>query len=521
MQTTQRIISDYRRRRFIICILLAALVFFVTLVSKYIADLRLNEQRVTHFSQRAVLTVETLLDPFDQLYQHTLPLMGISCESVQQTLREFTARVPTVRSISLVKNGVLYCSSVFGASQFIVHNLQPRIPSSEPLLLLEVDNLINKGSSILISWRPVYGNPNDGIIQVINLGMLTEFIQNTDGPWITKTILNISGAHFDYTRGLITAIEMDEYQTRHDTFSQKYAFSITTIGPSANSLALGDLPSHLPLAIVLGLLAGMFAWFITAKRMSFFHEISRGLAAGEFEVYFQPLIHSGNHQCIGVELLLRWNNPRQGAISPDIFIPLAEQQNLISPLTCYVIRETVKSLHQFPQMRDFHISINVAASHFKDSAIIEDLRRDWFSATPLQRLIIELTERDALPAVDHHVVSTLHHLGVKLAIDDFGSGHSSLAYLETLRPDILKIDKSYIAAIGTDAVNCKITDIIIALGQRLDIELIAEGVETPEQAEFLRQQGVISLQGFLFAKPLPLTQFASWLERYNRNLSSQ
>lgn len=521
MQTAQRVISDYRRRRLIVCILLTALVFVLTLTIKFITERELNEQRILHISERAVSTVEALLAPFDTLFEDALPLMILPCENVQRTLREHTARVPTVRSISLVKNGTIYCSSVFGTTHYDIRSIHPQLPSAVPLLLLSIDNLINRGSPILLSWRPVPAHMDDGVMQVINLGMLAKFIQYNDGPWVEKTILNIAGSHFEYAYGIVTTIEIKAGQVRQDTVSVNYPFSITTVGPSASILALSNLPSQLPLAIVLSLLAGMCVWFMTAKRMSFFHEIHMGLAAREFEVYCQPLIHARSQECAGIELLLRWHNPRQGNISPDGFIPLAEQLNLIVPLTCFVLQETVKHLDQLPKNNEFHISINVAAGHFKNGTIIEDLRRYWFPAHPQQSLILELTERDALPEVSHQVVRDLRHLGVRLAIDDFGTGHSSLAYLETLSPDVLKIDKSFTAAIGTDAVNSKVTDMIIALGHRLNIELIAEGVETPEQADFLRQQGVGLLQGYLYAKPMPLTQFTSWLENHNRDISSQ
>ena len=521
MQTAQRVISDYRRRRLIVCILFTTLVFVLTLTIKFMTERQLNEQRVLHFSERTVSTVEALLAPFDMLFQDALPLMSLPCENVQRTLREHIARVPTVRSISLVKNGIIYCSSIFGPTDYHIQSMHPRLPATSPLLLLSIDNLINKGSTILLSWHPVTAHSDDGVVQVINLGMLAGFIQYTDGPWVDKTILNIAESHFEYAHGIVTTVEVSAGQVRQDRVSANYPFSITTVGPSPSILALNHLPSQLPLAIVLSLLAGMCAWFMTAKRMSFFHEIHMGLAAREFEVYCQPLLDANSRECAGIELLLRWHNPRQGNISPDGFIPLAEQLNLIIPLTCFVLQETVKDLNQLPKMNEFHISINVAAGHFKDGAIIEDLRRYWFPAHPQQSLVLELTERDALPEVSHQVVRDLHHLGVRLAIDDFGTGHSSLAYLETLSPDILKIDKSFTAAIGTDAVNSKVTDMIIALGHRLNIELIAEGVETPEQADFLRQQGVGLLQGYLYAKPMPLTQFPYWLESHNRDISSQ
>lgn len=521
MQTAQRIISSYRRRRVIVCILLAALVFSLTLGIKYVSERQFNELRVLHFSQHAITTIEALLAPFDKVYQEAMPLVDTACENIQLILREHTARSPTIRSISLVKKGVLYCSSIFGATSLNIRSIQPLLPSAEPRLLLTVDHLINKGSPILLSWRPLPARPDDGIIQVINLEMIAELIQGTDSPWITRTILNVADAHFEYSHGMVMTVEFAEDLMHQNMASTNYPFSITTVGPSASSLALHSLVNQLPLAVVLSLLAALITWCMTAKRMSFSHEITMGLAAGEFEVYCQPLINACNQQCVGIELLLRWQNPRQGTISPDAFIPLAEQQHLIVPLTCFVLRETAAALELLPQQHDFHISINVAASHFKDNSIIDDLHRYWFPARPQQQLILELTERDALPEVSHHVVRDLHQLGVKLAIDDFGTGQSSLAYLETLSPDILKIDKIYTSAIGTDAVNSKVTEIIISLGHRLQIDLIAEGVETDDQAAFLQQQGVTLLQGYLYAKPMRLLQFPDWLESHNLTLSSQ
>lgn len=263
--------------------------------------------------------------------------------------------------------------------------------------------------------------------------------------------------------------------------------------------------------MILTMLVGYIAWLATASRMSFTREINYGLATGEFELFCQPLIDAQKQDCVGVEILLRWNNPRQGWISPDIFIPLAEEHNLIVPLTRYVLIETVNHLPIFPTVSGFHIGINVAASHFRDGVLLHDLNHVWFSAQPAQQLVIELTERDTLLEMDYNIVEALHQKGVKLAIDDFGTGNSSLSWLEKLNPEVLKIDKSFTAAIGTDAVNSTVTDIIIALAQRLNIELVAEGVETCDQASHLRLHGVEFLQGFLYARPMPLRDFPQWL----------
>lgn len=136
---------------------------------------------------------------------------------------------------------------------------------------------------------------------------------------------------------------------------------------------------------------------------------------------------------MGVEILLRWNNPRQGWISPDVFIPIAEEHHQIAPLTRYVLAETIRQRHFFPMSSQFHIGINVAASHFQQGELLKDLDQYWFSQQPIQQLVIELTERDALQDVDYRIVHELQRQNIKLAIDDFGTGNSSLSWLEKLR----------------------------------------------------------------------------------------
>ena len=209
--------------------------------------------------------------------------------------------------------------------------------------------------------------------------------------------------------------------------------------------------------------------------MSFSREISLGISAREFALWCQPLQDARSGRCCGVEILLRWNNPRRGTISPEVFIPIAEGNNLIIPLTRYVIAETARRPDAFPRDRHFHIAINVAARHFANGLLLRDLHNYWFSVDPVQQLVVELTERDVLQDGDQHMAEHLHFKGVQLAIDDFGTGNTSLSWLEKLRPDVLKIDRSFTSSVGIDSVNATVTDIIIALANRLHIVTVAEG----------------------------------------------
>ncbi|WP_313080368.1 EAL domain-containing protein [Atlantibacter sp.] len=511
MQTAQRIIYHYRRRRFILCIVLAVLTLIVTLGLRYVTERSDNRHEIVEYSQRAIASLEKVLEPIEVARKSLVTLPGIPCDMTQYQLREQAARLQTVRSIALVKDGTLYCSSIFGQRDIPINQLQPKLPSVYPLMTLSTAGSLLKGSPILLLWEPSSLDGQSGVMQVVNIELLAGLTLQPRPPLITQAVLNVANQYLVGQTIYDNQLPLARGHAEHRYHSSRYPFAVIATGPSPERVALQSLPAQLPLALMLSLLIGYITWLASATRMSFSWEINLGIAAREFEVFCQPLVRARDRHCIGVEILLRWNNPRQGWISPDVFIPLAEQQDLIAPLTRYVLAETVRQRHLFPASEQFHIGINVAASHFHNGVIIDDLRRVWFANQPKQQLMLELTERDALPDMDYRVVRELHQMGVELAIDDFGTGQSSLAYLERLHPNVLKIDKSFTAAIGTDAVNSTVTDIIIALGKRLRINLVAEGVETEQQEGYLRRHGVAILQGYLYAKPMPIADFPRWL----------
>jgi sensor c-di-GMP phosphodiesterase-like protein len=511
MQTAQRIIKNYRQKRVIVCVMVALLTLIMTLGIRFISQRNLNQERIQAFATHSVTALDKILLPLQNGRDELQSLVGVPCSEAHLMLRKRAATLQTVRSITLVKEGILYCSSIFGDRNVQIRLTQPALPSSQPQLILSTDQSLLKGSPILIQWYPVSDAGEDGVMQVVNIDFITKIMLEPQSPLITDVSLQVGDKFLRDGQSVTDTLNVPEDTMILRQTSAYFPFTILVSGPGASELALKNLPSELPLAVLISLLLGYIAWLATASRMSFTWEINLGLAAREFELFCQPLLNARTQKCVGVEILLRWNNPRQGWISPDVFIPLAEEHNLIIPLTRYVMTETVRQIGYFPANKGFHIGINVAASHFRNGTLLQDLNRYWFSAHPKQQLIVELTERDALLDGDYRLVRELHRKEVKLAIDDFGTGSSSLSWLEKLRPDVLKIDKSFTMALGTDAVNSTVTDIIIALGQRLNIELVAEGVETQEQARYLRHHGVDTLQGFLYARPMPLKDFPKWL----------
>ncbi|MBZ7673608.1 EAL domain-containing protein [Klebsiella grimontii] len=516
MQTAQKVITTYRRKRILVCLLVALLTLTTTLVIRFISQRSLNQQRVQMSTNKMVAAMDNILRPLAAQHVALLHLVNQPCQDVHLTLRKLAASLQTVRSIALVQSNLLYCSSIFGQRNIPIHQLQPALPTHHPLLTFSYDASLLKGTPVLIQWYPASLSGADGVLLVINIELLGELIFNAKSALISGIGLSVGERSFISGSGLSKQEALPGEQIIYRQPSTEFPFTISVSGPGASAVALNELPTELPLALVISLLMTGIAWLATAGRMSFSREINLGIAAHEFALWCQPLQSLRTRQCCGVEILLRWNNPRRGAISPDVFIPIAEGYNLIVPLTRYVISQTAHKLACFPQDKHFHISINVAARHFANGELLRDLHHYWFSAHPIQQLVVELTERDVLQDGDHHMAEHLHFKGVQLAIDDFGTGNSSLSWLEKLRPDVLKIDKSFTSAIGIDSVNATVTDMIIALAHRLKIVTVAEGVETQAQEEYLRGNGVDLLQGFYYARPMPVEDFPQWLAAEKR-----
>ncbi|AZU49535.1 diguanylate phosphodiesterase [Aeromonas hydrophila] len=218
----------------------------------------------------------------------------------------------------------------------------------------------------------------------------------------------------------------------------------------------------------------------------------------------------------GCEVLMRWQHPRQGLISPDRFIPLAEDSGLIVPMTRLLMEQVREQfagrVHSLP--RGFHFGFNISASHCKDMSLLEDCRDfiNAFRENPI-KLVLELTERELIVADEttDRLFAELHQLGVFIAIDDFGTGHSSLTYLQQFQVDFLKIDQSFVGMIGSDALSSHIVENVIDLATRLGLLLVAEGVENEVQAAYLRARQVNFLQGYLYGRPMPMKEFAGLL----------
>jgi diguanylate cyclase (GGDEF)-like protein len=236
------------------------------------------------------------------------------------------------------------------------------------------------------------------------------------------------------------------------------------------------------------------------------------LAHGEFRLMFQPLIDlSTNHICC-FEALLRWDHPEQGTISPAEFIPVAEETGLIGSIGEWVLREACAVAATWPN--DVRIAVNLSAVQFKNRSLINHVIHALGDAgLDAKRLELEVTE-SLLLAETPHTLETLHQLralGVRISMDDFGTGYSSLSYLRSFPFDKIKIDRTFVAGLTPGDESTAIIRAVVGLGQSLGMSTTAEGVETEEQLDTLREQGCNEVQGFLFSPPLPASSVSELL----------
>jgi diguanylate cyclase (GGDEF)-like protein/PAS domain S-box-containing protein len=252
------------------------------------------------------------------------------------------------------------------------------------------------------------------------------------------------------------------------------------------------------------------------ERLELRGELQRALELAQFEVYYQPVVHLHERTDYGVEALLRWNHPDRGQVSPANFIPLAEETGLIVPIGRWVIFEACKQgavLHQrFPRKPQLTMSVNLSVKQLQSETIVDDVREALRqTAIDPSTLVLEITETVMMadPDTASARLAELKDLGVRIAMDDFGTGYSSLSYLSRLPVDILKMDRSFLAAGNTDS---GLAAAIIAIGERLGLEVVAEGIEELEQIGTLRDLGCELGQGFLFARPMTQPDLVHYLE---------
>jgi diguanylate cyclase (GGDEF)-like protein/PAS domain S-box-containing protein len=251
-------------------------------------------------------------------------------------------------------------------------------------------------------------------------------------------------------------------------------------------------------------------------RLRLEYEMRRALERDEFVLYYQPKVRLSDQQVTGVECLIRWQHPERGLLSPVEFIDVAEETGAIVEIGTWVIEQACRAGRAMVAQtgHEIEIAVNISPRQFKDPNLVNNIRRS-LRETGLNPhvLEVEITETMLMGDIEaaNQTVQRLHELGVKLAIDDFGTGYSSLNYLKKFPIDTVKVDRSFVMDIPESSDDMAITSAVIAMAHRLNMVVVAEGVETREQLEFLQEHGCEYAQGYLFSKPMPLAKVKSML----------
>lgn len=245
-------------------------------------------------------------------------------------------------------------------------------------------------------------------------------------------------------------------------------------------------------------------------------DLRRAIEEEQFELHFQPVISLDTNEVISAEALVRWNHPEKGQISPDDFIPYAQETGLILPLGDWILHEACRIAKSWELAgHALPVAVNVSARQFKDDSLLPTIKSALMSAKlERKQLHIEITEQLLLEDTEHNLaqIDAMKHHGLKIYLDDFGVGYSSLSYIIRFAPHFLKIDRSFVNKIGAASHHDAMVETIISLHNILPMEIIAEGVETNCQRVFLKDRGCNYAQGYFFSKPLNETDFMAFLQ---------
>lgn len=435
-----------------------------------------------------------------------------------EALRQATFQTTPVKELSIVaSDGRTLCTDVGNQPE------QRKVISSEPIaansaVQLEVVRLGNRPEQ----WIRIRKPGANGANSVAALMPVSLFVPQVSArgntPKFHAQMMTAGGTPVAASGQPLPKDQQDAQMTVSLSSTQYALRSVIAAPQSGASSKQGDLRAMGTIAsgVLAILILALSVLLPRRERDNPIADIERALKAGEFVPYFQPIVDIRSGRLRGAEVLIRWRKPDGTITPPANFIPLAESSGLIIELTRYLMRRVCQEagpvLSKRPHLK---VGFNLTAQHFANEQVVEDVR-DIFKKSPirLSQVVLEVTERQPLENLTEtrRIIAALQGLGLKIAIDDVGTGHSGLSYMLKLGVDIIKIDKMFIDSLGTDRNSNTIIGTLIDLAQNMRMEVVAEGVESFEQVVHLRELGVRAAQGFVFSPPLPCSAFIQLVE---------
>jgi sensor c-di-GMP phosphodiesterase-like protein len=470
--------------------------------------------------------IENLLRQAQDATQTLTTRLHQSCAEVTPALQRMGALHPYVRSFLLVRQDIAYCSSLYGASHspLIAISSLEHVQPGLSIVPISGTSVVPNRPAVIVSL----GMPNkQAVIAIIDAQYLFDMqaAAARDGAYDIEIVL---GPH------QLPLLEAGERQRPPQPILAQTQVSTSPQFPvEVRVNAKSNTPHHvlnrmwrgyLAFILLASVLTSYVAYHLYSRRVSVPREIRKGIRSHEFHLAYQPMINLATGRLSGVEALLRWTHPQLGSMRPDLFIAAAEEDGVIGELTRHIFDLAATDLPLLNLPAGSHLSINVCGSNIVEPSFVTDVEKllNRIKTREHITIVLEVTERHPLsdsPQLHAHMAA-LRQQGVYWALDDFGTGHSSLSYLERLNTDYLKIDRAFVGAIGTAAVNSVVLDTIIRLAQQLGLAMIAEGIESAAQESYLRAQGVQYGQGYHYARPMPAHEVAAWCRQHQNDTST-
>lgn len=461
--------------------------FFAVLLGLYLSKLSIDK----HVDDFGGIYLKTLERKIESLTNQAQVIMShtSNCRSIKSRLKLW----PSVHDFVTVKNGQVMCQSdtVFDwvDPSLITANLTPGIHSYPKAGTIGHERVL-----VIVSQEK-----NDLDTRGMAVVSLDEFISYMD---ISDSLQYEKLAVWIGDKCLFNRSQYD-LESMHYFKSQRFHIELG-VQPTESYVRYSMLMFTLA-SIPLGLLISLFSHLIIMRlkpRFSLIEEIKTGMKRGEFYLMYQP-VYDAMGELYGFEALARWQHSKMGAVGPDIFIPAIEQNGLGVEFTHYVFSRAAQDMALLPTGKTYHLGINVPPEFMTCPNFESELAYvlGLFNALPVS-ITLEITERQLLDDSALTQIDAARRLGVSVAIDDFGVGHTSLSMLQRLNLDYLKIDKCFVDTVGVDSVNAPVLESIIELAHRLNIAIVAEGVENGEQIDFLIHRGCQYQQGYFYSKPL-------------------
>ncbi len=429
--------------------------------------------------------------------------------------RKLVFQTRYLRDAGRMRGGKLACSATISREDLPTQQFKPDLAQPDGTLLFGDLPPFRVGNSrgILLQLRDSY---------VVYAPRLPEnqgapsshFIYSTTGysSWhvgLTRSGLSAADAKKLTTDGE-TRLADDLYVTR---CSDRYFRCVSATISVAEALRDDRVYTALGAGLggPIGALAGLFFSLLHRRNRSIEHQLRRAILKDQVRLVYQPIVDLASKRVIGAEALARWTDEEGFAVGPDVFVRVAEEYGFVGALTRLVVRHTLRDFAETLRERpDFRLSINVTAADLDDPAFLPMLEQALNQAgVPPQNLAIEITESStARHQAARDAILRLRRRGHSVQVDDFGTGYSSLSYLHDLFIDTIKIDRSFTQAIGTEAVTVSILPQILAMAATLHLDVIVEGIETSQQANYFAEADrSVLAQGWLFGRPVPAESF--------------